>query len=268
VAELDGSGAVVARFVYGSRPNVPDYLVKGGVTYRILSDHLGSVRLVVDASTGAVAQRIDYDEFGRVLLDTNPGFQPFGFAGGIDDRDVALVRFGARDYDAVSGRWTAKDRFGFRGWQENLYAYSAIDPINFIDRTGETTSLTISGSIATPGRVAVFGALDLDECGSLTLSFGFGLGGGAGVTAGITESVGGGSAPDVGVVAAVEGGNGVLGAGYSESLSPAGRQSSLTVGYGFGFGWYAGTFGSVPLGKPFGDDPFGPLAGQACECPE
>jgi hypothetical protein len=31
VAELDGSGNVVARFVYGTRGNVPDYLVKGGV---------------------------------------------------------------------------------------------------------------------------------------------------------------------------------------------------------------------------------------------
>jgi len=42
VAELDGTGAVVARFVYGSRSNVPDYMVKGGTTYRIVSDHLGS----------------------------------------------------------------------------------------------------------------------------------------------------------------------------------------------------------------------------------
>ena len=35
--------------------------------------------------TAAVLQRIDYDEFGRVILDTNPGFQPFGFAGGLYD---------------------------------------------------------------------------------------------------------------------------------------------------------------------------------------
>jgi len=42
VAELDGTGAVVGRFVYGSRSNVPDYVVKGGVTYRIVSDHLGT----------------------------------------------------------------------------------------------------------------------------------------------------------------------------------------------------------------------------------
>ena len=47
VAELDASGAV-SRFVYASKPHVPDYMVKGGTTYRIVSDHLGSVRLVVN----------------------------------------------------------------------------------------------------------------------------------------------------------------------------------------------------------------------------
>ena len=86
VAELDGSNNLVSRFVYGSRrANVPDYMVKNGVTYRLIKDHLGSVRLVVDSTTGAIAQRIDYDEFGVVLTDTNPGFQPFGFAGGLYD---------------------------------------------------------------------------------------------------------------------------------------------------------------------------------------
>lgn len=39
----------------------------------------------------AVVQRPDYDEFGRVVLDTNPGFQPFGFAGGLYDSDTGLV---------------------------------------------------------------------------------------------------------------------------------------------------------------------------------
>lgn len=47
VAELDGSGNLVSRFVYGSKGHVPDYMVKAGVTYRIVSDHLGSVRLIV-----------------------------------------------------------------------------------------------------------------------------------------------------------------------------------------------------------------------------
>ena len=42
-------------------------LVKGGSTYRIITDHLGSVRLVVDATTGTIVQEMEYDEFGRVL---------------------------------------------------------------------------------------------------------------------------------------------------------------------------------------------------------
>jgi len=60
--------------------HVPDDMVKGGVTYRIISDHLGSVRLVINTSDNSIAQRIDYDEFGNVLQGTNPGFQPFAFA--------------------------------------------------------------------------------------------------------------------------------------------------------------------------------------------
>ena len=54
IAELDGTGAVIARFVYASRSNVPDYVIKGSNTYRIISDHLGSPRLVIDVTTDAV----------------------------------------------------------------------------------------------------------------------------------------------------------------------------------------------------------------------
>lgn len=42
MAELDGNGNLVSRFVYTSQANIPDYLVKNGVTYRLISDHLGS----------------------------------------------------------------------------------------------------------------------------------------------------------------------------------------------------------------------------------
>ena len=136
VAEVDGNGNVVARFVYASKANVPDYLEKGGVTYRIISDQLGSPRLVVNTTDGTIAQRLDYDEFGNVIIDTNPGFQPFGFAGGIYDQDTQLVRFGARDYDTKTGRWTAKDPLVFAGGDTNLYGYVLDDPINFIDPPG------------------------------------------------------------------------------------------------------------------------------------
>jgi RHS repeat-associated protein len=106
------------------------------VTYRIISDHLGSPRIVVDTSTGAIAQRMDYDEFGNVILDTNPGFQPFGFAGGLYDGQTGLLRFGVRDYNPQTGRWTAKDPIGFAGGDTNFYGYVLNDPLNWIDAKG------------------------------------------------------------------------------------------------------------------------------------
>ena len=135
VAELDSSGALLSRFVYGTRGNVPAYMVRSGVTYKIVADHLGSVRLVVNASTGVVSQRIEYDTWGNVVSDTNPGFQPFGFAGGLYDQDTKLVRFGARDYDPAVGRWITKDPIQFDGGI-NLYAYAGNDPVNLVDQTG------------------------------------------------------------------------------------------------------------------------------------
>jgi len=68
--------------------------------------------------------------------DSNPGFQPFGYAGGLYDRDTGLVRFGARDYDAKIGRWTAKDPIGFGGGDASLYNYVNGNPITRIDPLG------------------------------------------------------------------------------------------------------------------------------------
>lgn len=75
-------------------------------------------------------------EFGNVTYDTNPDFQPLGYAGGLYDTQTKLVRFGARDYEAISGRWTVKDPIGFDGQQPCLYAYVGNDPINYIDPLG------------------------------------------------------------------------------------------------------------------------------------
>ena len=135
-AELDAQGSIVNRFVYGTRSNVPDYLVRSGSLYRIISDQRGSVRLVVDAATGAVVQKLDYDEFGQVTFNSNPGFQPFAFAGGLYDTATGLLRFGTRDYDPSIGRWTAPDPVQFRGNEVNLYEYVLGDPVNFIDPHG------------------------------------------------------------------------------------------------------------------------------------
>jgi uncharacterized protein RhaS with RHS repeats len=41
-----------------------------------------------------------------------------------------------RDYDAETGRWTAKDPIGFGGGDANVYVYVGNDPVNLIDPAG------------------------------------------------------------------------------------------------------------------------------------
>lgn len=136
IAELGSDGALISRFIFGQRAHIPDAILRDGATYRVLTDPVGSPRLVVNVKDGAVAQRIDYDPFGQILLDTNPGFQPFGFAAGIHDRDTGLLHFGAREYDPGTGRWTTPDPAGFGGGDTNLYAYVFNDPVNLADPFG------------------------------------------------------------------------------------------------------------------------------------
>jgi RHS repeat-associated protein len=143
VAELDGSGNVVSRFVYASGINVPDYMVRGDSTYRLIQDHLGSVRVVVNVASGTIVQRLAYDEFGIQVENTTPDWQPFGYAGGLTDSHTGLIRFGARDYDAVIGRWTAKDPIGFAGGATNLYEYSENDPITMQDPDGQVATMAV-----------------------------------------------------------------------------------------------------------------------------
>ncbi len=143
----DANGTLTHRFVYGSKAHSPDYMIKGQNKFQIISNYLGSPVLVVNATTGSVAQKVVYDEFGRVLSDTAPGFTPFGFAGCLYDVDTKLCRFGARDYDASIGRWLSKDPIMFNGGDTNLYGYVLQDPINLIDPEG-TNPLAIGGIVA------------------------------------------------------------------------------------------------------------------------
>ena len=136
IAELDASGQLRSVFHYAEHANVPSAMERDGKLYRILHDHLGSVRLVIDTTNGTVVQQMDYDVWGKVIQDTHPGFQPFGFAGGLHDPDTGLTRFGARDYDAETGRWTSKDPILFNGGDMNLYGYVLQDPVNGRDFYG------------------------------------------------------------------------------------------------------------------------------------
>ena len=123
------------RFLYADS-RVPVAMEQGGVTYYLTYDQVGSLRVVADGS-GNVVKRVEYDSFGNVTNDSNASFEiPFGFAGGLQDRHTGLIRFGFRDYDPDTARWTAKDPIGFLGGDIDLYGYCLNDPINRADAAG------------------------------------------------------------------------------------------------------------------------------------
>jgi RHS repeat-associated protein len=125
-------------------------VTSAGATYRLVTDQVGSVRLVVDTTSGAVVERIDRDEFGNILSDSAQGTQPFGFAGGVTDGDTGITRLGTRDFDSATRTWTSKDPLTIQGGSANLYLYSGGDPINQIDPTGREW-LNLAGALVGGG---------------------------------------------------------------------------------------------------------------------
>lgn len=150
IAELDSTGAVVARYVYGSRKNTPDLVITRQLvnavwvetTYRLISDSLGTPRYAVNVTNkDDVKYQVSYSPLGVPTADgglaaSTISWIPFGFAGGLYDSDTGLVHFGAREYDPEVGRWTSKDPIRFDGGDVNLYRYVGNDPINQTDPLG------------------------------------------------------------------------------------------------------------------------------------
>jgi RHS repeat-associated protein len=157
-AVLDSADNVVQRFEYADN-SLPITMTSGSQVYYLAYDQIGSLRAIID-SVGTVIKQITYDSFGNVLSETNPSLSlPFGFAGGLHDYDIGLVRYGARDYDSAVGRWTAKDPILFSGGDLNLYNYCLGDPINLSDPSGLQAAYEpadLAPEISAPGEKEYF----------------------------------------------------------------------------------------------------------------
>ncbi len=160
LAIYGGSNSLLMTFEYAGN-RMPVSMAKGGVVYYLAYDQVGSIRAVVDVSNNVV-KKIDYDSFGNVINDTEPDFEvPFGFAGGLYGPDTGLIRFGFRDYDPDTGRWTAKDPIFFAGGDTDLYGYVLNDPINWIDPLGLWNYATgITGDGLTENMTSIEGSVD------------------------------------------------------------------------------------------------------------
>ena len=185
LAVYDGGNVLRQRFEYADE-RMPVAMKMGSATYYLSYDQVGSLRLVADGS-GNVVKRISYDSFGNILEDTNPSFKiPFGFAGGLHDRDTRLVRFGYRDYDPEVGRWTTKDPIGFAGKNTDLYGHVLNDPVNWIDPLGLLNIIAgVGGSaVGLTGVEGSFGVVVNTNGGLNNIGFtgSLGIGGGLNIS--------------------------------------------------------------------------------------
>ena len=169
----------------GGTLNVPRYdgdgtlfaIDRGGSRLYVATDHLGSPRLITDAA-GTTVRTIEYDAFGRVTGGTGSFDLPIGYAGGLSDPVTGLVRFGKRDYEPASGRWTAEDPTFFEGSPGNLYAYVGSDPTTLTDPTG-LVCVGFSAYGGLGGGIQFCRDNSIDNADwSLCADFGVGLGGG------------------------------------------------------------------------------------------
>ncbi|WP_277872938.1 RHS repeat-associated core domain-containing protein [Pseudodesulfovibrio cashew] len=160
-----------------------------------------------------------------------------GFAGGLHDRDLGFVRFGWRDYDTFTSRWTAPDPMGDAGGDPDWYGYCLDDPVNGADLLGLFAWVPVAGA-------AIGGASNAydnwDDWNSGAMSTGdYAKSIGLGAATGAASTLGGGLVSTLllgaGSAAVNEAGNQVIKTGAVNDLkkvAAAGASGGIDAGIG------------------------------------
>ena len=140
-----------AEYVWGALG--PVARIAGGRVQLYVCDALGHVRALIDAETGQITDRYDYDAWGNVVHNGTTrqpftwngayGYEwmPFAWdrASGYGDgwrSEVGLYHVGARAYDPRTARWLQRDPSDADSGDPNLYRYCGNDPLNTGDSIG------------------------------------------------------------------------------------------------------------------------------------
>jgi RHS repeat-associated protein len=139
LAESDLSGNISEEYVFFGGKRVARRVVSSGTVFYSLGDHLGTSRVIVQASQTTACYEADYLPYGkeRVITDTCP--QNYKFTGKERDSESGLDYFGARYYAWTLGRFQSPDPvpgkvINPQSW--NRYTYFLNNPLFYIDPDG------------------------------------------------------------------------------------------------------------------------------------
>lgn len=153
----------LGTLTFESVPFFAGRMTADGIQYHV-TDHLGSVRAVVDGATGSILEASDYSAFGTRR---QPQLPPL-LSNQLDSNSVTLTTpfrhhftgqeeqagitnspgssssllslpytdFGARQYSPTLSRWLVPDPMSEKYYDVSPYAYCANDPVNLVDPYG------------------------------------------------------------------------------------------------------------------------------------
>ena len=144
-----GYDQVLATEVYApGQPPTPGT----GTQYYYHADGEGSIRLLTD-STGQIANRYDYDSYGRRQSVVESVAQPYGWKGREFIAGPDIVENRARFYDPVLGRFLEEDPLGYGGGDTNYYSFVWNNPKRWNDFVG-LSAVEYSGNYAIASQTA------------------------------------------------------------------------------------------------------------------
>ncbi len=131
--------------------SIPEGRLLSGATRLYVTDHLGSVKAVVNGNNGNLYEVNNYTVYGKrsanssasSYISTAPTGEKFRqhFTGKEDqapDFTVPFTDFGARQYSPALRRWLVPDPLSEKYYGISPYAYCAGDPVNLVDPDGRS----------------------------------------------------------------------------------------------------------------------------------